>query len=159
MGFFKGLGSVITAPPRALWDLVTVDDEERARNEEKRRERDARKAAKRVAEDEMRGMGGLSDREFGERAANRWKVLEAAREAGIDPNVAIEAEMLKQRERENTLYTMQVMDQMTQGKNAEKEREMAELLKFLEVRSQQNRYQGLPQMSEGPMVRMPQRSY
>lgn len=158
MGFFKGLGSVVTAPPRALWDLVTVDDEERAKHEERRRQRMLEEYN---AQDPERygPTSGQSDRQMRRDVDRRWEILKRAEELGVEPGVAIDAEMLKERKRENTLATMRTMDELARTKNMEKEREMAELLKFLEIRAQQNRFQGLPQTSEAPMVRMPQRSY
>lgn len=158
MGFFKGLGSVVTAPPRALWDLVTVDDEERARHEEKRRQKMLEEYN--APDPERYGpTSGQSDRDMRKEVDRRWAILKKAEELGVEPGIAIEAAMLDERKRENTLATMRTMNELARTEKMDEAREMAELMKFLEIRAQQRPPRQLPQSSDVPMVRMAQRSY
>lgn len=96
---------------------------------------------------EKYGATGKSDDEFMSEAEARMRQVDAA-------------------QKQNILYTLQVLNEQMDTRNEEKARQMAELLKFLEVRAQQRNpflrqlgAAGTPnEPNSTPMVTMPQRS-
>ncbi len=127
------IGDVATAPfrgaraiGRGVWDLVTVDDEERAARDERR-----------------------SDRDFAREGKRRMDIIQRAQELGIEPGVLIDAEMLGERKRENTLYTMENLNAIAEARRQAKQDELDTLMQYLA--SQQGQRPGL-QQPQAPMA-------
>lgn len=127
-----GVGKVVTAPVRGLWDLLTVDDEERAKHAAKRAEKERLKAEEEARNPERYGpTSGPSDRDFMGESKRRMKIIEEAQRLGIDPGVLIDAAELEESMRNRKMYTMDVMNQIASQRERERQNEMENLLNYL----------------------------